>query len=653
MPQQVKRDGIGAIAIQNPNRSAPCSFVLLIGLGCWFGTAAPMHGQTQPLPSPSPAPQVSPTPTPSSSPTPKPEPEAEVLINEVVIKGAPRSLQDQVYKVIKTKPGVKSTRSQLQEDINATFATGYFSNVRAVPEDVPSGVRVTFEVQLNPILRRVEVEGEQVLRSQVVEAAFGKQYGRVLNLNQLQAGIRQINKWYQDNGYVLAQVLDSPKVSPDGIVTIQVAEGVIEAIKVQFVDSDGKDKDKQGRPIRSEIPEAVILRPVQLKAGDVFHRPTIEQSIQQMDYEGDDVKTSLQPSQKDPRKVIVVFFVVAAQNAYSRAGYAGDKLAKSGSKWGAVAKYKEALQILQFKRETAGKNEQKKFDEHEAIILNSLGNVYSGLDQYQQQLDVFSRALPLWRKLGNRVFAAISFSRIGDAHRELKAYEEAMNFYEQTLLLLAAMKANPRKFSLPAQKTQVSETESLDGLFAFGGLESIVLANVGKTYNRIGEYQQAIYILNQIPPFYEVARKNLKNLLKQSSQEKEEAFFQFTLRFFESFSLKELDNTYSELNETQRAKVYRKQIQKMMQDSVQVILEDKHVQSSKETIDFFNRYGGFFVKVFASSGDDKRNPISSKRNPVGADDQEAKAGTSQQDDRDRPSQSKREQRRSVGNVLGL
>jgi len=39
---------------------------------------------------------------------------------------------------------------------------------------------------------------------------FSEQYGSIPNL-RLQEGIQRLNKWYQDNGYVLAQVIDAHK----------------------------------------------------------------------------------------------------------------------------------------------------------------------------------------------------------------------------------------------------------------------------------------------------------------------------------------------------------------------------------------------------------------------------------------------------------
>ena len=282
---------------------------------------APTTPETTPA---TPATPVPTTPTSPSAPSGSTEAEPRVLVGEVLIKGADQTLQDEVYGVIKTQPGRTTTRSQLQEDINAIFATGYFSNVKAVPEDTPLGVRVTFEVQVNPVLQAVKVEGNRVLPETILTESFSEQYGQVLNLNRLQEGIKKVNEWYQKNGYVLAQVLESPAVSPEGIVTLQVAEGEVEGVRVRFINKEGDDKDAKGNPIRGRTREFIVTREFQTKPGDIFNRPIVEQDLQRAFGLGifEDVRLSLQPSETDPRKVVVVANV-AEKNAGSIFASAG------------------------------------------------------------------------------------------------------------------------------------------------------------------------------------------------------------------------------------------------------------------------------------------------------------------------------------------
>ncbi|MBN3922698.1 BamA/TamA family outer membrane protein [Nostoc sp. NMS4] len=287
-----------------------------------------------PFPGTTPNPQnVNPPTTPGNT-QPNAAPEANdprVLVSEVVVRSQAGQLspelESQVYRVIRTQPGQTTTRSQLQEDINAIFGTGFFSNVQAAPEDTPLGVRVSFVVQPNPILSKVEVQANpgtgvaSVLPANTVDEVFREQYGKILNLRDLQEGIKQLNKRYQDKGYVLANVIGAPKVSENGVVTLQVAEGVVENIRVRFRNKDGQETDEKGQPIRGKTQDYIITREVELKPGQVFNRNTVQKDLQRVYGLGlfEDVNVSLDPG-TDPSKVDVVVNVAERSSGSIAAG---------------------------------------------------------------------------------------------------------------------------------------------------------------------------------------------------------------------------------------------------------------------------------------------------------------------------------------------
>ncbi|MEC4884897.1 MAG: BamA/TamA family outer membrane protein [Scytonema sp. PMC 1070.18] len=272
-------------------------------------------------------PQIQPgTPT-DQAPTGEPR----VLVSEVVVRTETGQLspelEDQVYRAIRTQPGRTTTRSQLQEDINSVFATGFFSNVQAVPEDTPLGVRVSFVVQPNPILRDVNIQANpgtnvpSVLSANVVDEIFKEQYGRILNLRELQEGIKQLTKRYQDQGYVLANVIGAPQVSENGVVTLQVAEGVVEDVRVQFRNKEGQTTNEKGEPIRGRTQPYIVTRELQLKSGQVFNRNVIQRDLQRVFGLGlfEDVNVSLDPG-TDPSRVDVVVNVVERNSGSIAAG---------------------------------------------------------------------------------------------------------------------------------------------------------------------------------------------------------------------------------------------------------------------------------------------------------------------------------------------
>ncbi|MEH2162461.1 MAG: BamA/TamA family outer membrane protein [Nostoc sp.] len=288
-------------------------------------------------PSATPSPQnVNPPTTPitpgNTQPSTAPEAnDPRVLVSEVLIRSQtgqlPPELEEQVYRVIRTQPGRTTTRSQLQEDINAIFGTGFFSNVQASPEDTPLGVRVSFVVQPNPILSKVQVQANpgtgvaSVLPANTVDEVFKEQYGKILNLRDLQEGIKQLNKRYQDKGYVLANVIGAPQVSENGVVTLQIAEGVVEKIRVRFRNKDGQETDEKGQPIRGRTQDYIITRELELKPGQIFNRNTVQKDLQRVYGLGlfEDVNVSLDPG-TDPSKVDVVVNVAERSSGSIAAG---------------------------------------------------------------------------------------------------------------------------------------------------------------------------------------------------------------------------------------------------------------------------------------------------------------------------------------------
>ena len=318
--EPLKQDELGAIA-QNPEvtpapvRPAPVRPAPVRPAPVRPAPAVPPTNSVPPLPS-------APAPQPRQSPAPAGPAEPQVLVAEVTITGATGDLASEIYRVISTQPGRTTNRTQLQQDINAIFATGFFRNVRAVPEDTALGVRVTFIVQPNPVLRGVTITGQQVLPQSVIDQSFGDQYGKILNLRRFEEGVKKINTWYQDNGYVLGQITETPQVADDGIVTLLVAEGQIESVDVRFLNKEGEPTDATGQPIRGNTRRFVVTREVELKPGDIFNRTKAERDLRRVFGLGifEDVRLALEPGATDPRKARVIVNVIEKNTGSLAAG---------------------------------------------------------------------------------------------------------------------------------------------------------------------------------------------------------------------------------------------------------------------------------------------------------------------------------------------
>lgn len=254
-------------------------------------------------------------------PTEIPTQEPKIIVIELLVKGVTGELEDEIYRVIETRPGRSITRSELQQDIDRIIKTGRFAKVQAIPEETTLGTRVTFIAEPNPTLKKVALTGRQVIPEAVVEEAFRSQYGQPLDRKVFQIGIQTLNKWYKDNDYMLAQVVDTTNITSDGVATLEVAEGEVEEIQIKFTNVDGEEKDKNGNPIKGYTRSFIVTREMETRVGSIVNRNRIQADLQRI--AGlqifKDLKVDFAPG-IGPRKVIVVLKPVEGLNITTAPG---------------------------------------------------------------------------------------------------------------------------------------------------------------------------------------------------------------------------------------------------------------------------------------------------------------------------------------------
>ena len=89
--------------------------------------------------------------------------EESVLISEIIIEGwenhpEGRKLELAAYDSMSIKPGSIVDNRILNQDLNAIYASGWFSGVKIKSQDGPLGVRLIVNVVPNPILKKVELK---------------------------------------------------------------------------------------------------------------------------------------------------------------------------------------------------------------------------------------------------------------------------------------------------------------------------------------------------------------------------------------------------------------------------------------------------------------------------------------------------------------
>ncbi len=239
--------------------------------------------------------------------------EESVLISEIIIKGwekhpEGKKLELAAYDSMSIKPGSVINNQILKNDLNSIYASGWFSGVQIKSKDGPLGVRLIVKVVPNPILKEVVLNPrESVIPKKYVEDIFNNFYGTTLNLNELQNKINMIKNWYEDNGYSLSRITGPERISEDGIVTLNVSEGIVSDIKLRFLGSDGEVLI-DGKPRKGKTKDWVIKRELKTTPGSIFNRKTLEADIKRLYATSlfDDVKVSLGPDNLNTGQVIII-----------------------------------------------------------------------------------------------------------------------------------------------------------------------------------------------------------------------------------------------------------------------------------------------------------------------------------------------------------
>jgi len=248
----------------------------------------------------------------------EPAAEPQVLVSEVLVEGLEghpdrERLERAVYDSLTVRPGATTSRSAIKADLDAIYATGWFSDVRVQPSDGPLGVRLVVTVSPNPVLTKVVLNNpDALLPASEISEVFATDYGRTLNLKTLERRVKELQKWYASEGYSLARITGPTRVSPEGVVELSVREGIVEGIKVQFLNANGDATNEEGEPIKGKTKPWVVDREISLRPGELFNRRELEADIKRLYGTGlfSDVKVTLKPIPAKPGEVQIVLGVI-------------------------------------------------------------------------------------------------------------------------------------------------------------------------------------------------------------------------------------------------------------------------------------------------------------------------------------------------------
>ena len=146
---------------------------------------------------------------------------------------------DAIRSRIRTRAGDPLNRAQVANDVRDIQSLGFFQDVWVYATDTPEGVRLTFEVKENPVIRQISITGNESLDTDKIEEVLTLTTGSTLDYPLLHENDERITQLYKQQGYFLAEVTFSISPDRDGAVSIDfdIHEG--EKLKLRDVEFVG------------------------------------------------------------------------------------------------------------------------------------------------------------------------------------------------------------------------------------------------------------------------------------------------------------------------------------------------------------------------------------------------------------------------------
>lgn len=179
----------------------------------------------------------------------------------------------------------------VRHDLNVLGSSGLFASVKPVFTPVPEGIALNYEVEMNPIVKGIDIQGNDSVKTEELIKTLHVQPGNILNSTIISKDIYELNSFYANQGYILSHVT-AVDMDEQGILHIGISEGHIEKV---LIVGNKKTKDR------------VIRRELRFKQGDVFNKNLASRSIERIYNTGyfEDVNVRLFQGEKNPNDVIM------------------------------------------------------------------------------------------------------------------------------------------------------------------------------------------------------------------------------------------------------------------------------------------------------------------------------------------------------------
>lgn len=215
----------------------------------------------------------------------------KTIIRAVQIDGNRLVSEEQILNTIDSKAGTKFDRDKILNDLQAIDNLGYFvrDSIQADPEQKEDGILLKIKIEENNPITNVQVLGNGVIPTDELLLVVQDLIGKPESIKKISQALDEIEKRYQEKGYVLARITDI-LMDPDGTLTIKLDEGVIDRIVIK-----GNTKTKE-KYIKRLTPNLV--------PGEPYNEILLVQDFRSLEGTGyfEEIQRSLTPSKDNPAK---------------------------------------------------------------------------------------------------------------------------------------------------------------------------------------------------------------------------------------------------------------------------------------------------------------------------------------------------------------
>ncbi|MCM8807015.1 MAG: outer membrane protein assembly factor BamA [Candidatus Omnitrophica bacterium] len=166
---------------------------------------------------------------------------SSLKISKINIIGNKNISEEKIFLIMKMRKGSDFNEEMLKKDIENLIKTGYFRKIDYSIEETEEGLMVNIKLEENPIIEKINFEGNKVFKTKKLKNLIGIKEGEILIKEKLEEGIEKIKNEYYKKGYPLCEIGYEIKESEGkSVIFIKINEkGKIFVEKILF---EGNEK---------------------------------------------------------------------------------------------------------------------------------------------------------------------------------------------------------------------------------------------------------------------------------------------------------------------------------------------------------------------------------------------------------------------------